>query len=209
MQNNCKIQFRCIFFSSGVPKVLQSRFSLPLALVCVPSSPAKATKFKITVDTNQAPVDLISIFPGENTQTWSLQCSHLFTLKLHSKNYTNFLQKPSSCFMYASIRAQSGSLMFVLCLFVSRSPLFGVLRRDRPSYLSHHTVSLSLLAEFSAQSEDKDGNSLALQFLSGAKVTVVASKTSRESDKSAAWWKALQCMGRGFSAFTLTHPNLG
>lgn len=37
-------------------------------------------------------------------------------------------------------------------------------------------------AEFQAKSEDKDGNSLALQFLSGEKVTVVASKTSRESD---------------------------
>ncbi|KAE8289292.1 Protein PTHB1 Bardet-Biedl syndrome 9 protein-like protein [Larimichthys crocea] len=81
---------------TGVPRVLQSRFSLPLALVCVPSSPAKTTKFKITVDTNQAPVDLNSIFP-----------------------------------------------------------------------------------EFSAKSEDKDGNGLAFQFLSGAKVTVLASKTSQ------------------------------
>ncbi|XP_076593229.1 protein PTHB1 isoform X1 [Chaetodon auriga] len=80
----------------GVPRVLQSRFSLPLALVCVPSPPAKTTKFKITVDTNQAPVDLSAIFP-----------------------------------------------------------------------------------EFSAKSEDKDGNSLAFQFLSGAKVTVLASKTSQ------------------------------
>ncbi|XP_044065409.1 protein PTHB1 isoform X1 [Siniperca chuatsi] len=80
----------------GVPRVLQSRFSLPLALVCVPSSPAKSTKFKLTVDTNQPPVNLNSIFP-----------------------------------------------------------------------------------EFSAKSEDKDGNSLAFQFLSGAKVTVLASKTSQ------------------------------
>ncbi|XP_010796134.1 receptor expression-enhancing protein 3-like [Notothenia coriiceps] len=46
-----------------VPRVLQSRFSLPLALVCVPSSPAKTTKFKITVDTNQPPVDLSTLFP--------------------------------------------------------------------------------------------------------------------------------------------------
>uniref|UniRef100_A0AAQ5XZ66 Bardet-Biedl syndrome 9 n=1 Tax=Amphiprion ocellaris TaxID=80972 RepID=A0AAQ5XZ66_AMPOC len=74
---------------TGVPRVLQSRFSLPLALVCVPSSPAKTTNFKITVDTNQPPVDLSSIF------------------------------------------------------------------------------------------RDKDGNSLAFQFLSGAKVTVLASKTSQ------------------------------
>ncbi|XP_074509075.1 protein PTHB1 isoform X1 [Sebastes fasciatus] len=80
----------------GVPRVLQTRVSLPLALVCVPSSPAKTTKFKITVDTNQPPVDLNEIFP-----------------------------------------------------------------------------------EFSAKSEDKDGNSLAFQFLSGAKVTVLASKTSQ------------------------------
>lgn len=103
MQNKCNISFRCIFFSSGVPKLLQSRFSLPLALVCVPSSPTKTTRFKITVDTNQAPVDLISIFPGENTQTRSLQCSQTeITLKLPSKIYTHFLQKPFSCFMYAS-----------------------------------------------------------------------------------------------------------
>ncbi|KAM9851598.1 protein PTHB1 [Aulostomus maculatus] len=84
------------FNPSGVPKVLQSRFSLPLALVCVPTSPTKSTKFKITVDTNQPPVDLTAIFP-----------------------------------------------------------------------------------EFSAKSEDKDGNSLALQLLSGAKVTMQASKTSQ------------------------------
>ncbi|XP_038138416.1 protein PTHB1 isoform X2 [Cyprinodon tularosa] len=81
---------------TGVPRVLQSRFNLPLALVCVPSSPAKGTKFKITVDTNQPPVDLSALF-----------------------------------------------------------------------------------REFSAKTEDKDGNSLAFQFLSGAKVTVLASKTSQ------------------------------
>ncbi|KAG7476255.1 hypothetical protein JOB18_049679 [Solea senegalensis] len=80
----------------GVPRVLQSRFSLPLLLVCVPSSPAKTTKFKINVDTNQPPVNLNTIFP-----------------------------------------------------------------------------------EFSVKSEDKDGNTLAFQFLSGAKVTVLASKTSQ------------------------------
>lgn len=57
------------FFScSGVPKILQSTFTLPLALVCVPSSPAKTTKFKITLDTNQAPVQLSSIFSGNAHQ---------------------------------------------------------------------------------------------------------------------------------------------
>uniref|UniRef100_H3CI58 Bardet-Biedl syndrome 9 n=1 Tax=Tetraodon nigroviridis TaxID=99883 RepID=H3CI58_TETNG len=81
---------------AGVPKVLQSTFHLPLALVCVSSAPAKTTKFKITLDTNQAPVQLSSIFP-----------------------------------------------------------------------------------EFSIKSEDKDGNSLAFQFLPGTKVTLLASKTSQ------------------------------
>uniref|UniRef100_A0A669BD60 Bardet-Biedl syndrome 9 n=1 Tax=Oreochromis niloticus TaxID=8128 RepID=A0A669BD60_ORENI len=83
---------------TGVPKVLQSRFNLPLSLVCVACPPPKATKFKITVDTNQPPVDLSSIFRGN---------------------------------------------------------------------------------KFSAKSEDKDGNSLAFQLLSGARVTVLASKTSQ------------------------------
>ncbi|XP_072316926.1 protein PTHB1 isoform X2 [Eucyclogobius newberryi] len=81
---------------TGVPRVLQSRFSLPLALVCVSSTPAKSTKFKITVDTNQPPVDLHAMFP-----------------------------------------------------------------------------------EFSGKSEEKDGNSLAFQFLSGPKVSLVASKSSQ------------------------------
>lgn len=49
---------------SGVPKVLQSTFHLPLALVCVPSAPAKSSRLKITLDTNQAPVPLSSIFSG-------------------------------------------------------------------------------------------------------------------------------------------------
>uniref|UniRef100_A0A8C6WKP5 Bardet-Biedl syndrome 9 n=1 Tax=Neogobius melanostomus TaxID=47308 RepID=A0A8C6WKP5_9GOBI len=79
-----------------VPRVLQARFSLPLALVCVSTSPAKSTKFKITVDTNQPPVDLRAMFP-----------------------------------------------------------------------------------EFSDKSEEKDGNSLAFLFLSGQKVSLVASKTSQ------------------------------
>ncbi|XP_051262535.1 protein PTHB1 isoform X1 [Dicentrarchus labrax] len=108
----------------GVPRVLQSKFSLPLALVCVQSSPAKTTKFKITVDTNQPPVDLNSIFP-----------------------------------------------------------------------------------EFSAKSEDKDGNSLAFQFLSGAKVTVLASKTSQryriQSDSFEDMWlvvkELVQRFDRNFS----------
>uniref|UniRef100_A0AAV2MF42 Bardet-Biedl syndrome 9 n=1 Tax=Knipowitschia caucasica TaxID=637954 RepID=A0AAV2MF42_KNICA len=81
---------------TGVPRVLQSRFSLPLVLVCASSTPAKSTKFKITIDTNQPPVDLQTMFP-----------------------------------------------------------------------------------EFSPKSEEKDGNSLSFQFLSGQKVSLVASKSSQ------------------------------
>ena len=60
----------------------------------------------------------------------------------------------------------------------------GVLYHDRLFYLSHHIVSLACSVEFSAKPEDKDGNSLAFQFLSGAIVTVLASKTSREFDNN-------------------------
>uniref|UniRef100_A0A8C5FPP6 Bardet-Biedl syndrome 9 n=1 Tax=Gadus morhua TaxID=8049 RepID=A0A8C5FPP6_GADMO len=49
----------------GVPRVHQSRFDLPLALVCMSSSPAKSATHKITVDTNKPPVNLTAVFPGE------------------------------------------------------------------------------------------------------------------------------------------------
>jgi len=97
------------------------------------------------------------------------------------------LSVPTDCilpyndgFVWAYIVCLCEECDFVLFPFVD------VLYHDRLSYLSHHTAFfffsfLSPSAEFSAKSEDKDGNSLAFQFLSGAKVTVQASKTSRES----------------------------
>ncbi|CAJ1063068.1 protein PTHB1 [Xyrichtys novacula] len=104
---------------TGVPRVHQSRFSLPLALICVPSSPNKNTRFKISVDTNQPPVDLASVFP-----------------------------------------------------------------------------------EFTADSEDKDGNGLAFQFLSGGKVSVQASKTSQryrlQSDSFEDIWLVVKELIRRF-----------
>ncbi|KAM6967643.1 protein PTHB1 [Aplochiton taeniatus] len=81
---------------TGVPRVCQCKFSLPLLLVCCPSPPAKSAKHKITVDTNQPPVNLNTVFP-----------------------------------------------------------------------------------EFSEKATDKEGNTLAFQFISGARVTVLASKTSQ------------------------------
>uniref|UniRef100_A0A8C7FNV6 Bardet-Biedl syndrome 9 n=1 Tax=Oncorhynchus kisutch TaxID=8019 RepID=A0A8C7FNV6_ONCKI len=81
---------------TGIPRVAQCKFSLPLRLVCCPSAPSKNAKYKITVDTNKPPVNLSEVFP-------------------------DFLEK----------------------------------------------------------SEDKEGNSLAFHFLSGPRVTVMASKTSQ------------------------------
>ncbi|KAJ7985514.1 hypothetical protein DPEC_G00352840 [Dallia pectoralis] len=81
---------------TGIPRVAQCQFSLPLRLVCCPSSPSKNAKYKITVDTNKPPVNLDEVFP-------------------------DFLEK----------------------------------------------------------SEDKEANALAFHFLSGARVTVLASKTSQ------------------------------
>ncbi|XP_077454398.1 protein PTHB1 isoform X3 [Stigmatopora argus] len=51
------------FNPKGVPHVHQSQFTLPLSLVCTSSPPSKSSAFKITVDTNQPPVDLAAIFP--------------------------------------------------------------------------------------------------------------------------------------------------
>uniref|UniRef100_A0A3B1IVI9 Bardet-Biedl syndrome 9 n=1 Tax=Astyanax mexicanus TaxID=7994 RepID=A0A3B1IVI9_ASTMX len=54
-----------VSFSSptGVPRVAQCKFVLPLRLVCCPTSPSKNAKYKITVDTNKPPVNLNEVFP--------------------------------------------------------------------------------------------------------------------------------------------------
>lgn len=72
---------------------------------------------------------------------------------------------------------------FVNCVTVSLRPLLAS-STDIDRHICLITVSLSLFLplEFSIKSEDKDGNSLAFQFLPGTKVTLLASKTSRESD---------------------------
>uniref|UniRef100_A0A6Q2Y139 Bardet-Biedl syndrome 9 n=1 Tax=Esox lucius TaxID=8010 RepID=A0A6Q2Y139_ESOLU len=50
--------------STGIPRVAQCQFCLPLRLVCRPSSPSKNAKYKITVDTNNPPVNLCEVFPA-------------------------------------------------------------------------------------------------------------------------------------------------
>ncbi|KTG36459.1 hypothetical protein cypCar_00032007 [Cyprinus carpio] len=50
--------------ATGIPRVSQCKFNLPLRLVCYPSSAIKNAKYKITVDTNKPPVNLSEVFPG-------------------------------------------------------------------------------------------------------------------------------------------------
>ncbi|RXN22946.1 PTHB1 isoform X2 [Labeo rohita] len=49
--------------ATGIPRVSQCKFSLPLRLVCYPSAAIKNAKYKITVDTNKPPVNLNEVFP--------------------------------------------------------------------------------------------------------------------------------------------------
>ncbi|XP_060761668.1 protein PTHB1 isoform X2 [Neoarius graeffei] len=81
---------------TGVPRVAQCKFVLPLCLVCCPTTASKNAKYKITVDTNKPPINLSEAFP-----------------------------------------------------------------------------------EFSGKAEDKEGNTLAFQFIAGSRVTILASKTSQ------------------------------
>lgn len=271
------------FFScSGVPKILQSTFTLPLALVCVPSSPAKTTKFKITLDTNQAPVQLSSIFSGNAHQDTAdtLQGRRPVRALVARVNASQKIPdnvKRQKCWGITGVferifkippQNQTGGdadeVLYILCIIVTEEqfPLFGVntcvltcpfshgnicaiwqsnvpehtlfvypevcvcvctqicrivsfvncvtvslrpllasyLDIDRPICLITLSLCPSLLSplsppppslshsphtlEFSIKSEDKDGNSLAFQFLPGPKVTLLASKTSRESDNN-------------------------
>ncbi|KAM9439745.1 protein PTHB1 isoform 1-T1 [Clarias gariepinus] len=48
---------------TGVPRVTQCKFALPLCLVCCPSTASKNAKYKITVDTNKPPINLSQAFP--------------------------------------------------------------------------------------------------------------------------------------------------
>ncbi|KAG8572476.1 hypothetical protein GDO81_012054 [Engystomops pustulosus] len=48
---------------TGVPRVAQCKFRLPLRLVCLPVPPSKAANHKLTIDTNKPPVNLVNLFP--------------------------------------------------------------------------------------------------------------------------------------------------
>ncbi|KAM4029208.1 protein PTHB1 isoform 2-T3 [Anomaloglossus baeobatrachus] len=48
---------------TGVSRVAQCKFRLPLRLVCLPIQPSKAANHKLTIDTNKPPVNLVNLFP--------------------------------------------------------------------------------------------------------------------------------------------------
>ncbi|KAM5190169.1 protein PTHB1 isoform 3-T3 [Callospermophilus lateralis] len=53
----------------GTPRVVQCKFRLPLKLICLPGQPSKTANHKLTIDTNQSPVNLPSLFPGFANQS--------------------------------------------------------------------------------------------------------------------------------------------
>ncbi|XP_077895996.1 protein PTHB1 isoform X3 [Ictidomys tridecemlineatus] len=54
---------------TGTPRVVQCKFRLPLKLICLPGQASKTANHKLTIDTNQSPVSLPSLFPGFANQS--------------------------------------------------------------------------------------------------------------------------------------------
>ncbi|NXU83570.1 PTHB1 protein, partial [Xiphorhynchus elegans] len=60
LEGNCMVSYN---IPTGIPRVAQCSFSLPLRLVCLPAQPSKAAAHKLTIDTNKPPVTFLTIFP--------------------------------------------------------------------------------------------------------------------------------------------------
>ncbi|NXV52178.1 PTHB1 protein, partial [Uria aalge] len=60
LEGNCLVSYN---IPTGIPKVAQCNFRLPLRLVCSPAQPSKAANHKITIDTNKPPISFLTIFP--------------------------------------------------------------------------------------------------------------------------------------------------
>ncbi|KAM9257884.1 protein PTHB1 isoform 2-T4 [Cariama cristata] len=60
LEGNCVVSYDT---PTGIPKVAQCNFRLPLRLVCFPAQPSKAANHKLTIDTNKPPVSFLTIFP--------------------------------------------------------------------------------------------------------------------------------------------------
>ncbi|NXN17985.1 PTHB1 protein, partial [Indicator maculatus] len=60
LEGNCLVSYN---IPTGVPKVAQCNFKLPLRLICSPAQPSKAANHKLTIDTNKPPISFLTIFP--------------------------------------------------------------------------------------------------------------------------------------------------
>uniref|UniRef100_A0A8C8APN9 Bardet-Biedl syndrome 9 n=1 Tax=Otus sunia TaxID=257818 RepID=A0A8C8APN9_9STRI len=60
LEGNCVVSYNT---PTGIPKVAQCNFRLPLRLICFPAQPSKAANHKLTIDTNKPPVSFLTIFP--------------------------------------------------------------------------------------------------------------------------------------------------
>ncbi|NWH82638.1 PTHB1 protein, partial [Piaya cayana] len=60
LEGNCFVSYD---IATGIPKVAQCNFRLPLRLICFPAQPSKAANHKLTIDTNKPPVSFLTIFP--------------------------------------------------------------------------------------------------------------------------------------------------
>ncbi|NXX93256.1 PTHB1 protein, partial [Centropus bengalensis] len=60
LEGNCFVSYDT---ATGIPKVAQCNFRLPLRLICSPAQPSKAANHKLTIDTNKPPVSFLTIFP--------------------------------------------------------------------------------------------------------------------------------------------------
>ncbi|KAM9651351.1 protein PTHB1 isoform 6-T6 [Trichechus inunguis] len=54
---------------TGIPRIIQCKFRLPLKLICLPGQPSKTASHKLTIDTNKPPVSLLSLFPAFANQS--------------------------------------------------------------------------------------------------------------------------------------------
>uniref|UniRef100_A0A8C0FHF1 Bardet-Biedl syndrome 9 n=1 Tax=Bubo bubo TaxID=30461 RepID=A0A8C0FHF1_BUBBB len=61
LEGNCVVSYNT---PTGIPKVAQCNFRLPLRLICFPAQPSKAANHKLTIDTNKPPISFLTIFPG-------------------------------------------------------------------------------------------------------------------------------------------------
>ncbi|NXE78906.1 PTHB1 protein, partial [Cochlearius cochlearius] len=60
LEGNCVVSYNT---PTGILKVAQCNFRLPLRLICFPTQPSKAANHKLTIDTNKPPISFLTIFP--------------------------------------------------------------------------------------------------------------------------------------------------